>query len=85
MEAAPKSAPIAAKRNPVNCASALAQTSETRPMHNEQALDSEKTNKLSNKKRAKARKDRQGLQALLRQHGQPSKQPSLSLSDLMKK
>jgi hypothetical protein len=45
----------------------------------------EGTNKSSSKKRAKARKDREGLQALLKKSVQTKTLPSLNLMDLMKK
>ncbi|KIW98322.1 uncharacterized protein Z519_01906 [Cladophialophora bantiana CBS 173.52] len=45
----------------------------------------EKSTKSSSKKRAKARKDREGLQALLNRSMQTKGVPSLSLMDLMKK
>ncbi|KIV93727.1 hypothetical protein PV10_04922 [Exophiala mesophila] len=41
--------------------------------------------KLSSKQRAKARKDRDGLQALLNRTTQTSSQPSLSFMDMMKR
>lgn len=41
--------------------------------------------KLSSKQRAKARKDRDGLQALLNRTAQTSSQPSLSFMDMMKR
>jgi hypothetical protein len=45
----------------------------------------EKQNKPSGKKRAKARKDREGLQALLNNSVQTRSAPGLSLMDLMKR
>ncbi|KIY01156.1 uncharacterized protein Z520_02708 [Fonsecaea multimorphosa CBS 102226] len=45
----------------------------------------EKPVKSSSKKRAKARKDREGLQALLNRSMQAKSTPSLNLMDLMKK
>ncbi|EHY54055.1 hypothetical protein HRR83_004703 [Exophiala dermatitidis] len=44
----------------------------------------EKTTKTSSKKRAKARKDREGLQALLNKSAQNKTGPSLNLMDLMR-
>ena len=46
---------------------------------------SEKSNRTSSKKRAKARKDRQGLQALLDRSLQNKSSPRLDLMDLMQK
>ncbi|KAL2416669.1 hypothetical protein ABEF95_015052 [Exophiala dermatitidis] len=45
----------------------------------------EKTTKTSSKKRAKARKDREGLQALLNKSAQNKTGPSLNLMDLMRR
>jgi hypothetical protein len=45
----------------------------------------EKSSKLSSKKRARARKDREGLQALLNKSAQTKSAPSLNLMDLMKR
>lgn len=45
----------------------------------------ERTNKPSSKKRAKARKDREGLQALFNNSAQTRAAPSLNLTDLMRK
>ena len=45
----------------------------------------EKSSKVSSKKRAKARKDREGLQALLNKSTQNKPSPSLNLMDLMKR
>jgi hypothetical protein len=45
----------------------------------------EKSSKVSNKKRAKSRKDREGLQALLNKSTQNKASPGLNLMDLMKR
>lgn len=45
----------------------------------------EQSTKSSSKKRAKARKDREGLQALLSKSSQNKSSPSLSLMDLMRR
>jgi hypothetical protein len=57
------------------------------PSENMMSADTvvEGTNKSSSKKRAKARKDREGLQALLKKSVQTKTLPSLNLMDLMKK
>ncbi|OAL34741.1 hypothetical protein AYO20_05936 [Fonsecaea nubica] len=62
------------------------------PVERSGAVDSESTDpvlekpiKSSSKKRAKARKGREGLQALLNKSMQSKSTPSLNLMDLMKK
>ncbi|KIW63845.1 hypothetical protein PV04_08817 [Phialophora macrospora] len=59
----------------------------THPSENKMSADTplENTNKSTSKKRAKARKDREGLQALLKKSVQTKTSPGLSLMDLMKK
>ncbi|EXJ94113.1 hypothetical protein A1O1_02506 [Capronia coronata CBS 617.96] len=60
---------------------------EKETVHDELSTDNsaDKSTKLSSKKRAKARKDRQGLQALLNKSAQNRSRPTLNLMDLMKR
>ncbi len=76
------------ERQPVRTAEAPAPGGKT-TMDNQGSATAEKAAdtaaKLSSKKRARARKDREGLQALLNKSAQNKAAPSLGLMDLMKK
>ncbi|EXJ55355.1 hypothetical protein A1O7_08282 [Cladophialophora yegresii CBS 114405] len=75
------SSPRKDKKQPA--AAAPAQSSLENIMRAEPVLES--NTKSTSKKRAKARKDREGLQALLHKSAQTKTPPSLNLLDLMKK
>ncbi|OCT44560.1 hypothetical protein CLCR_06346 [Cladophialophora carrionii] len=75
------SSPQKEKKQPA--AAAAAQSSSENVMSADTSLES--TSKSTSKKRAKARKDREGLQALLHRSAQTKNPPSLNLLDLLKK